>query len=131
LEDALRGNPRRAATFFTEDWDLEKALKSGDHAVGLEVLEKLYAEWKDKPVQVDLPAMWKELGVEANGGTVVLKENAPLSAVRRAMEMGTPGAKSSGRTTLSGAGARKEGPPAASRPFAVYAGRNVLSNLAG
>jgi hypothetical protein len=94
----------------------------------LDVLEKLYSEWKDKPVQVDLPAMWKELGVEANGGTVMLKEDAPLSAVRRAMEMGTRGAKSSGRTTSSGAGAPKQVPASASRPFAALAGRTARSN---
>jgi hypothetical protein len=127
LEDALRGI-LEAGGDIREDWDLEKALKTGDHAVGLEVLEKLYAEWKDKPVQVDLPAMWKELGVEANGGTVVLKEDAPLSAVRRAMETGTPGAKSSGKTTSSGADARKKDSAAASRPFAVFAGRTARSD---
>ena len=127
LEDALRGI-LQAGGDIREDWDLEKALKTGDHAVGLEVLEKLYAEWKDKPVQVDLPAMWKELGVEANGGTVVLKENAPLSAVRRAMEMGTPGAKSSGNPAPSDAGARKKDAAAASRPLAVFAGQTARSN---
>jgi len=120
--------PLEAGGDIREDWDLEKALKTGDHAVGLEVLEKLYAEWKDKPVHVDLAAIWKELGVEANGGTVVLKEDAPLSAVRRAMEMGTPGAKSGGRPTSSGAGARKKDSAAASRPMAVFAGRTAKSN---
>jgi hypothetical protein len=127
LEDALRG-VLDAGGDIREDWDLEKALKTGDQAVGFDVLEKLYAEWKDKPVQVDLPAMWKELGVEANGGTVMLKEDAPLSAVRRAMEMGTRGAKSSGRTTSSGAGAPKQVPASASRPFAALAGRTARSN---
>jgi hypothetical protein len=127
LEDALRGI-LQAGGDIREDWDLEKALKTGDHAVGLEVLEKLYAEWKDKPVQVDLAAIWKALGVEANGGTVVLKEDAPLSAVRRAMEMGTPGARSSGRTTPSGAGAAKKDSGAAGRPLAVFAGRTARTD---
>jgi hypothetical protein len=106
---------------------LEKALKIGDEAVGLDVLEKLYAEWKDTPVQVDLAAIWKELGVEVSGGTVVLKDDAPMSAVRRAIEMGTPGAKA-GEKVTSGGAMWKPGSAAADRPLAVFAGRTVRSN---
>lgn len=129
LEDALRG-VLDAGGDIREDWDLEKALKIGDQAVGLDVLEKLYAEWKDKPVQVDLPAMWKELGVEVgpDGSTVKLSNDAPLAAIRRAIEMGTPGAKSSGKSTSSDAGATKKGLTAAMRPFAVFAGRTAKSD---
>jgi hypothetical protein len=98
--------------------------------VGLDVLEKLYAEWKDAPVQVDLAAMWKELGVDASGGTVALKDDAPMSAVRRAIELGTPGAKAGEKTSPSGAGAAKNGSIAAvaGRPLAVFAGRTARSN---
>ncbi|HXJ07035.1 MAG TPA: hypothetical protein VNH65_18170 [Candidatus Acidoferrum sp.] len=129
LEDALRG-VLDAGGDIREDWDLERALKAGDHAVGLDVLEKLYAEWKDKPVQVDLPAMWKELGVEvgADGATVTLNDDAPLAAIRRAIEMGTSSAKSSGRTSSSDAGAPKKDLAAARRPLAVFAGRTAGSN---
>ena len=94
LEDALRGILNGGGD-INQDWDLEKALKMGDAAAGVEVLQKLYADWKDKPVQVDLAAMWKQLGVESDGGTVRLLDDAPLSAVRRAIEMGTPSAKAS------------------------------------
>jgi hypothetical protein len=127
LEDALRGI-LEAGGDIREDWDLEKALKTGDHAVGLDVLQKLYAEWKDKPMQVDLGAMWKELGIEANGGTVVLKDDAPQSAVRHAIEMGTPGAKAGDKASPPGAGAPKKDSAAASRPLAVSAGRTAKSN---
>jgi hypothetical protein len=120
LEDALRGI-LEAGGDINQDWDLEKALKTGDHVVGLDVLEKLYAEWKDKPVQVDLAAMWQHLGVEANGGTVVLKDDAPMSFVRRAIETGTTGGKSS-----DGASPSKNEPTAAAmRPFSVFAGRTA------
>jgi hypothetical protein len=127
LEDALRGI-LEAGGDIREDWDLEKALKTGDRAVGLDVLEKLYSEWKDKPVQVDLSAMWKELGVEANGGTVALKEDAPLSAARQAIEMGAPGAKAGDKAAPPGAGAPKKDSATASRPLAVFAGRTAKSN---
>ncbi|HEY6388786.1 MAG TPA: hypothetical protein VIX91_24185 [Candidatus Acidoferrum sp.] len=127
LEDALRGI-LNAGGDINQDWDLEKALKTGDSAAGVDVLEKLYAEWKDKPVQVDLAAMWKELGIEANGGTVVLKDDAPMSAVRRAIEMGIPSAKAGDKASPAGAGATKKGSTTASRPLAVFAGRTAKSN---
>ena len=128
LEDALRG-VLGAGGDIREDWNLEKALKIADQAVELKVLEKLYAEWKDKPVQVDLPAMWKELGVEvgADGATVTLNNDAPLAAIRRAIEMGTPGSKSSG-SARDGAASSKDGPAAMERPLAVFAGRTARSN---
>jgi hypothetical protein len=124
LEDALRGI-LNAGGDINEDWALEKAFKTGDTAVGVDVLEKLYAEWKDKPVQVDLAAMWKELGIESNGGTVVLKDDAAMSAVRRAIEMGTAGAKAGDGAAP---GAPKNGAAAAERPLAVFAGRTAKSN---
>jgi hypothetical protein len=123
LQDALRGI-FDAGGDIREDWELEKALKTGGQTVGSDVLEKLYAEWKDKPVRVDLDAMWKELGIEANGGTVLLKDDAPLSAVRRAIEMGTPGAKAAPSNTDT----PKKGAAAASRPLVVFAGRTAKSD---
>jgi hypothetical protein len=129
LEDALRG-VLDAGGDIRVDWDLEKALKIGDQAVGLDVLEKLYAEWKDKPVQVDLPAMWKELGVEVgpDGATVTLNNDAPLAAIRRGIEMGTPDAKA-GDKTPTGAGLALPSSTAAGsgRPLAVFAGRTAKS----
>ena len=122
LEDALRGI-LDAGGDIRVDWDLEKALKIGDQAVGLDVLEKLYSEWKDKPVQVDLPAMWKELGVEVgpDGSTVTLSNDAPMAAIRRAIEMGTPGNKVSDGSAPS----KKD---SASAALAVFAGRTPRSN---
>jgi hypothetical protein len=127
LEDALRGI-LNAGGDITEDWDLEKALKIGDSAAGVDVLQKLYAEWKDQPVHVDLPAMWKVLGVEANGGTAVLKDDAPMGAVRHDIEMGTSGAKAEDKAAPPGAGAPKKDSAAAGRPLAVFAGRTAKSN---
>lgn len=129
LEDALRAI-LEAGGDIREDWEIEKAFQIGDRATGTSVLEKLYAEWKDKPVQVDLAAMWKELGVEANGsGTAVLKDDAPQSAARRAIEMGTPGAKAGDKASPSAnAGPTKKDAASASRPLAVFAGRTAKSN---
>lgn len=107
LEDALRGI-LDAGGDIREDWEIGKAFQIGDRSTGAGVLERLYAEWKDKPVQVDLAAMWKELGIEASGGKLVLKDDAPLSAVRRAIEMGTPSAKAGDKASPPGAPTKKD-----------------------
>jgi hypothetical protein len=127
LEDALRAI-LDAGGDIREDWDIEKALKTGDRAVGLDVLEKLYAEWKDKPVQVDLAAMWKQLGVETDGSRVSAKDDAPMAAVRHAIEMGTPNAKAAEKAVPSGRAAPQNGSAAVTRPFAVFAGRTTRSS---
>jgi hypothetical protein len=122
LEDALRGI-LNAGGDIRVDWPIENALKTGDQAAGVEILQKMYAEWNDKPVQVDLAAMWKQLGVEANGATVLLHEDAPLSAIRRAIETGTPATRSSNGATPS-----KKDPSAPAWPLAIYAGRSARKN---
>jgi hypothetical protein len=137
LEDALRGI-LEAGGDINEDWPIDKALKTGDQAVGLDVLEKLYSEWKDKPVQVDLPAMWKELGVEPAGDTVQLKADAPLSAIRQAIETGTPNAKAGAKAGAKASDTRKTIPQSEASttndsttvapPLAVFAGRTLRSN---
>ena len=125
LEDALRGI-LDAGGDIREDWDIEKALKTGDHAVGLDVLEKLYKAWKDKPVQVDLRAMWKELGVDGSGVALILKEDAPLSAVRHALVKGTVREKTASSAIPAGQGPRKANSASASL-LAVFAGRTTKS----
>jgi hypothetical protein len=84
LQDALRGI-LNAGGDITHDWDLTEAFKVGDHVTGTTVLTDLYAKWKDAPVQVDLNALWKQLGITLDGRSVRLDEDAPLAAVRRAI----------------------------------------------
>jgi hypothetical protein len=127
LEDALRGILEAGGT-INEDWDMEKAFKIGDQAAGVDVLEKLYMDWKDTPVMVDLPGMWKGLGVEVDGSTVRLHEDAPMAAIRRAMEMGPPASKDGGGAAPSKNGAAEKNAAAAGRPLAVFAGRTTRSN---
>lgn len=112
LQDALRGI-LNAGGDIRHDWPLADALKAGDQAIGVAVLSELYAKWKDKPVEVDLPAMWKQLGVESSGKSVRLAEDAPLAAVRRA---------------ITSADSSRQSPPSTSLPLsAVFAGRAVAS----
>ena len=120
LEDALRGILEAGGT-INEDWDLEKAFKTGDQTTGVLVLQKLYMDWKDKPVMVDLPEMWKQLGVEVDGTTVRLHDDAPMAAIRRAIETGNAKMK-------SGDSAAPSEKDSATRPVAVFAGRTTGSN---
>jgi hypothetical protein len=112
LQDALRGI-LDAGGDIRHDWPLADALKAGDQAVGVAVLSELYAKWKDKPVEVDLPTMWKQLGIESSGKTVRLAQDAPLAAVRRAITSADSSEQSPAATSLP--------------PSAVFAGRAVAS----
>jgi len=84
LQDAMRA-VARASGGLGADWPVERVFATGDAATGTRVLEELYAQWRDKPVSPDLPALWRDLGIEPDGTTVRLRDDAPLSAIRRAI----------------------------------------------
>ena len=123
LEDALR-SILNAGGDIREDWPIVNALKIGDQAAGVEILQKMYTEWNDKPVQVDFAAMWKQLGIEANGATVILHDDAPLAAIRRSIETGTPTEKA-GRGTKAKAAPSESDAAAPRKPLVIFAGRTA------
>jgi hypothetical protein len=110
LQDALRGI-LDAGGDIRQDWKLEDALKVGDQATGVSVLTQLYAKMKDQPMDVDLPAMWKQLGIESDGKTVRFIDDAPLAAIRRAI--------------TSVESAKPLHPASSLPPSTVFAGRSV------
>ncbi|HTB96960.1 MAG TPA: hypothetical protein VK716_08110 [Terracidiphilus sp.] len=81
LRDALQAIVAAGGT-IDHDWDLPKALAVGDSATGTHVLTNLYAAWKDKPVEVDLPKLWADLGVRAGADGVEFDDSAPLAKIR-------------------------------------------------
>jgi hypothetical protein len=87
LEDALRGI-LNAGGDIRYDWELKKVLSIGDQATGVSVLVSLYDKMRNRPYEVDLPAIWKELGIEREGDTVRFIDSAPLAAIRRAITYG-------------------------------------------
>ncbi|HMK29217.1 MAG TPA: hypothetical protein VK473_05975 [Terriglobales bacterium] len=87
LEHALRGILDDGGN-ITQTWELERALQVGDRAAGVPVLQELYQKMKDKPVEVDLDGLWKQLGVERQGGHTSFNNTAPLAAVRLAITTG-------------------------------------------
>ena len=84
LDDAFRAVMNDKGTIEYE-WPIRIIFAEGDRATGTHVLEDLYAAWKDKPVEVDLGKLWRELGVRKNGDSVVFDDKAPLAAVRKAI----------------------------------------------
>jgi hypothetical protein len=84
LQDALRAI-LSASGGLSAEWPIERVLRTGDAAVGVSVLEDLYARFKDAPVSPDLMKLWQELGVEPEGNMVRLNDAAPLADIRRAI----------------------------------------------
>lgn len=63
-------------------WTLQRVLKVGDKATGTTVLKDLYEDLAAKPGTVDLPALWKRLGVAEQRHRIVFDDGAPLAAIR-------------------------------------------------
>lgn len=84
LEHALRAI-LDAGGDIRHDWDLLRAFRVGDRATGTNVLENLYEKMRDKPVDVDLDALWADLGVKLDGTEVRFDESARLASIRRAI----------------------------------------------
>jgi hypothetical protein len=83
LQDALRailasGNMETSST-------IGPVLATGDRAVGVPVLQELYARQKALPETTDLGALWRELGVVPSGRTVRFDDDAPEAAIRRSL----------------------------------------------
>jgi hypothetical protein len=89
LQDALRAI-LNAGGDMRYDWPIEKALQTGDRAVGGEVLLKLYEQMRDRPMQVDLDSLWKQLGVRIENGAAQFDNNAPLAKIREAITVPKP-----------------------------------------
>jgi hypothetical protein len=87
LRDALRG-VLDAGGDITVRWPIDRVIEVGDAAVGVPVLRELYDRMKDAPVETDLAAIWKRLGVEVKGRSVAFDDSAPLAGVR--LEMTKP-----------------------------------------
>jgi hypothetical protein len=89
LEHALRAI-LKAGGNIESDWDLERALETGDGATGVPVLRELYDKMKTSPEVMDLDALWKQLGVKREGDRIEFNDNAPLATIRRAITNNTP-----------------------------------------
>jgi hypothetical protein len=83
LRDGVRG-VLDAGGDITVHWPIERVIAAADAATGMPVLRETYDRMKDAPVDVDLDAIWKRLGVAPSGRSVTFDDSAPLAATRRA-----------------------------------------------
>jgi hypothetical protein len=84
LQDAMRA-VLKASGGLIADWPISRVFATADEATGTKVFEELYAQMKDSPVSPDLHDLWAKLGVVSDGATVTLRDDAPLSNVRRSI----------------------------------------------
>jgi hypothetical protein len=86
LREALRGVLARGGDIQSE-WPTQGVFEAGDDAVGLSVLTALYKRLGEgpEPKPAELDKLWKDLGVEADGDGVRLRDDAPLAKVRIAI----------------------------------------------
>jgi hypothetical protein len=84
LQDAMRA-VERASGGLAADWPISRVFAVADEATGTRVLAQMYAQMKDKPVAPDLQDLWAQLGVVSDGGSVKLRDDAPLAAIRLAI----------------------------------------------
>ena len=70
---------------ITKEWTVERLNSVGARATGTNVLAELYDCMKDAPRVVNLPALWRDLGVRRAGRQMAYDENAQLAHIRRAI----------------------------------------------
>jgi hypothetical protein len=66
-------------------WDVAALHAVAERATGVPVLREMHGRYGPRPESVDLPALWRRLGVKAEGRTVSYDDRAPLARLRRSM----------------------------------------------
>lgn len=84
LQDALRGIVHRGGSIEAE-WPLRRVLDIADAATGTTAMSGLYLSMRAAPVQVDLDALWRKLGVRVRGERITYEDDAPMAGIRRAI----------------------------------------------
>lgn len=86
LQEALH-SLRDAGGSYAVAWPVPRLLRTFDAAVSYPGFSEQYAAMKDKPMPVDLPALWRRLGITLAAGSerAAFDDQAPLAAVRRAI----------------------------------------------
>jgi hypothetical protein len=67
------------------DWTLARVLQVGDKATGTTVLKDLHDQLGPKPGSVNLPELWKKLGVSERDDVILFDDTAPWAKIRRAI----------------------------------------------
>jgi hypothetical protein len=77
-------------------WPMARFVSACDRAIGQPVVSRLYRQMSDRAVPIDLPALWRDLGVTVAGRDVSFDvsfdDRAPLATIRRGMTTVKPNA---------------------------------------
>jgi hypothetical protein len=84
IQDAFRAINRAGGTVDV-DWPMQRAFEIGDKATDSKTLMDLWQKMGPKPMEVDLPDLWKQLGVIRTGSAVTFDSSAPLAQIRAAI----------------------------------------------
>jgi hypothetical protein len=84
LQDAMRGVLAAGGNHEVR-WPIRKILTTADAAVGVTVMNDLYNRMGAQPVAVDLPSLWRDLGVDVTDSDLHFRDDAPLAAERIAI----------------------------------------------
>jgi hypothetical protein len=84
LEDALRGVLASGGS-IARIWRFDRLLDTADASIGAPILRATHDEMGRVPWTVDLPALFRDLGVVSAGDEVTFVEDAPLAAIRRSI----------------------------------------------
>jgi hypothetical protein len=84
FEDALRGI-LSAGGSVAHIWDFDRVLETADASIGTTVFRSMHEEMGREGWSVDLPRLFRDLGVAPRGDRVVFDDSAPLAALRRSI----------------------------------------------
>lgn len=72
----------------TARWPRQRMLDACDAATGTDTMARLARRYVSQPGDLDLDALWRELGVRFDGRMVTFDDSAPKAALRRAITRG-------------------------------------------
>lgn len=86
LENALRGIMLSGGTAQSDILEAGPILELGDRSTKTTALTRLYNQMKDRPLTINLPQLFRQLGVYRVNGKVRFNETAPLAYIRKSIE---------------------------------------------
>jgi hypothetical protein len=84
IDDAMRTILNQGGNRFSH-WTMDQVIEASDKATGSTAMRDLYGQMSRTPVNVDLTALWKKLGVHERNGHAAFDDSAPDGTIRRSM----------------------------------------------
>ena len=92
LEDCFRGARRLGGPMApTERWSVAEYVARCDEALGAPLMAGVVERYVGKSNNIDLDALWRDLGVRFDGTGITTDDAAPLAAIRKLIVAGPPG----------------------------------------